>query len=525
MPRRAGSTKMKAVCYARVSTLGQAEGYSLRTQKDETEHLARALGADDIIYIEDAYTGTELNRPSMNRLREMVRDKECDLVVAYDPDRISRDLTDLLIVTREIDKADIPLRFVNFEWEDSPAGRMFLQMRGAIAEFEHALILERTTRGKTKKAATGKLRTQAQPYGYRFDKVTDSLVLHDEEAQWVQRIFAWFVNEGLSTWYIARRLAELGVSGPKSPNWSHGQVWRILKSRTYTGVLVRKDERPEWEPVRVPAIIDLATWEKAQALIAKSKAMNPKATKGEFLVQRLAVCGGCGRRLVVYTSTSRKLNRSWHYYTCPGRHPAKFGPTAAPLCTVKPIRTEDLDRIVWERVSSILREPRAYVDELKQLEHSNKEPLRIRLEEAKTKLQRAIDAEGRVHKAFIELGSLDEIEYRKYLAEYRTRAAEAEREIEELQRALRLEADLRGAEETLTLLGLRLQRATMEGEIPFEVRQKLVRELVEKVLVTDAVVEIRGAFDAVTEQTAEFMPLVASIEKRAVTRLAREELR
>ncbi len=164
---------MKAVCYARVSTLGQVEGYSLQTQKEETDNLARALGADEIIYVEDAYTGTELNRPAMNKLREMIRDNECDLVVAYDPDRISRDLTDLLIVTREIDKAGVPLRFVNFEWENTPAGRMFLQMRGAIAEFEHALILERTTRGKTKKASTGKLRTAAQPYGYRFDKVKD----------------------------------------------------------------------------------------------------------------------------------------------------------------------------------------------------------------------------------------------------------------------------------------------------------------------------------------------------------------
>lgn len=516
---------MKAVCYARVSTLGQVEGYSLQTQKEETDNLARALGADEIIYVEDAYTGTELNRPAMNKLREMIRDNECDLVVAYDPDRIARDLTDLLIVTREIDKAGVPLRFVNFEWENTPAGRMFLQMRGAIAEFEHALILERTTRGKTKKASTGKLRTAAQPYGYRFDKVTDSLVVQEDEAEWVLRIFAWFIDEGLSTWNIAKRLAELGVPGPKSPNWSHSQVWRILKSRTYTGVLVRKDERPEWEPVRVPAIIDVATWEKAQTLIARSKAMNPKATKGEFLVQRLAVCGGCGRRLVVYTSTSRKLNRSWHYYTCPGRHPVKFGPTASPLCTVKPIRTEELDRTVWERVSAILKEPRSYVDELRQLENSNKEPLRVRLEEAKTRLQRAIDAEGRVHKAFIELGSLDELEYRKYLGEYRTRAADAEREIEALQKALRLEADLKGAEETLTLLGLRLQRAAMEGEIPFEVRQRLVRELVEKILVTNDVVEIRGAFDSVTEQPTDFMPLVADIEKRAVTRLAREELR
>lgn len=515
---------MKAVCYARVSTLGQVEGYSLQTQKDETEKLARTLGADTIVHVEDAYTGTELDRPSMNRLREMVRNRECDLVVAYDPDRFSRDLTDLLIVTREIDKAGVPLRFVNFEWENTPTGRMFLQMRGAIAEFEHALILERTTRGKTRKAATGKLRTAAQPYGYRFDKETDTLVVQGEEARWVCRMFAWFVDGGLSTWDIAKRLAQLGVPGPRSPNWTHGQVWRILKSRTYTGVLVRKDERPEWEPVRVPVIVDMATWETAQKRISQSKAMNRKATRGEFLVQRMAVCGSCGKNLTVFTSASRKHNRKWHYYTCPGRHVAKFGPTAGPPCTVKPMRTEELDRVVWDRVCAILREPHAYVDELEKLKNSNGEPLSLRLEEAKARLRRAIDAEGRVHRAFIELGSLDEIDYRKYLAQYRTRAVDAEREIEQLERALAGEGDPRGAEETLAQMGLRLQRTAMEGEIPFEMRQKLVREVVEKVLVTNDTVEIRGAFDAVAvaERPTDFMPLVAGIEKRAVSRLAKE---
>lgn len=111
------------------------------------------------------------------------------------------------------------------------------------------------------------------------------------------------------------------------------------------------------------------------------------------------------------------------------------------------------------------------------------------------------------------------IEYHKFLAEYRSRAADAEREIEEMQRALRAEADLSQAEETLASLGLRLQRAAMEGEIPFDVKQSLVRELVEKVVVTDAAIEIRGAFEAVAQPSEDFMPLIVHMEKRAVTKI------
>lgn len=503
---------MKAVCYARVSTPGQAEGYSLETQHAATEQLARRLGATAIEHIEDTYTGTALNRPAMNYLRDLVRRRACDIVVVYDPDRFSRNLTDLLIIAREFDRAGVALHFVNFSWEDSPTGRLFLQMRGAIAEFEHALILERTTRGKTRKAALGKLRTYAQPYGYRFDRDTDSLVIYPPEAAWVQRIFEWWVQEQLSTWAIAQRLAALGVPGPKGPTWSYVQVWRILRSRTYVGQLVRRDERPDWEPVRVPPIVDEALWQQAQTLWERRKRFNPRSTRGTFLLQGLLRCGACGRRLTVFTTTQR--GRRWSYYTCRGRHRRVFGPEETMTrCPTKPIRTDDLDQQVWDQIRQFLAHSEQYVDELRQLEAVRQGPIHQRLAEARARLRHAREAEDRVHRAYVVLNALDEATYARYLAECRETAAAAQRDIDTLAGMLRATADWEALRRAVQSAAAR--PGSLEDR-PFPERQAMVRDLIDEVVVFNDRIEIHGALEP------PVMPSATNMEKRAVQKLLRE---
>lgn len=98
----------RALLYLRVSTVLQAEGFSLATQREGCEALAQERGAVVTGVLEDTYTGTSLDRPSMNALRDLVARGEVDLVIAHDPDRISRNLYDLLIITSDVEKAPSP---------------------------------------------------------------------------------------------------------------------------------------------------------------------------------------------------------------------------------------------------------------------------------------------------------------------------------------------------------------------------------------------------------------------------------
>lgn len=481
---------LKALVYTRVSTKEQAEGFSLETQREACEKKAKELGAVDIVFLEDTYTGIELDRPAMNLLRDYVRERQVDMIVVYDPDRFSRDLNDLLIVTKEIDRAGITLHFVNFDWQNTPQGMLFLQLRGAIAQFEHAQIRERTTRGKRKKAEKGMIRTYARPYGYNFNKETDCLEINEEEAKIVRLIFEWYIRDEnpLSPYEIAKRLADMGVPGPKGPNWIFSSIHRMLRNETYAGRLVRDDEQPDWQPILVPPIIDRATFEKAQARLKERARYNPKATKGEFLLQRLVFCGLCGKAMTVKTRTQK--GRAWSYYTCNGRYQRDFGPAVPTCCTLPPYRTTALDQEVWSRISELLKDPEKYMDYL--MNSAKDDGARQRLEQARTRLARVEQARDKVNHAWFSGYLESEEEFRKYLAEYRAKVQEIKQEIEHLEAVIK---DQEAAQEGIEVI--RSYAAKLAGsvdDLPFKAKQELVRTLVERVVVRPDLIEIRGHF-------------------------------
>lgn len=485
----------RAIVYARVSTQDQALGFSLETQKELCEKKARELGATEIEAVEDAYTGTDLDRPALNYLREKVADRSVDLVVVYDPDRLSRDLADLLIVCREFDKAGVRLEFVNFDWQKTPQGMLFLQMRGAFAQFEHALIRERTQRGKTKKAAMGKIRCYAKPFGYDWDSENDTLVINPQEAEIVRQMFAWLTDplEPLNPWQITKKLGQLYPQGPRGKGWLHSSVVRMLKNPVYAGILRRKDEQPDWKPVLVPAIIPPETFAKAQEALARSKRFNPKGTKKEFLLQRLLTCGECGRRLTVFSHNNSKEYR-YSYYTCPGRYPPKFGSEGRiGRCNLPPWRTDQLDQVVWETVAAMLRDPTLFYEYVtrENLEQANIP--RRRLEEAEKRKEQILRVLERIDRAYLVLEALPEEDYRRYRREHEQELAKVENDIERLQAILKDREQIQQGVEYLRRYAERL--AGSVDELSFSQRQMVVRELVQQVRVyADGNVEIEGYF-------------------------------
>ncbi|MGI9953190.1 recombinase family protein [Moorellaceae bacterium AZ2] len=485
----------KAIVYARVSTQDQALGFSLATQKELGEKRARDLGATEIEIIEDAYTGTELNRPALSYLRQQVVGGRVQLVVVYDPDRLSRDLTDLLILCREFEAAGVRLEFVNFDWQRTPQGILFLQMRGAFAQFEHALIKERTQRGKAKKAASGKIRCYAKPFGYDWDAENDTLVINPREAEIVKQIFDWLTDPlaPLTPWQITRRLSQLHPQGPRGKGWIYSTVLRILKNPVYTGRLLRKDEQPDWKPVLVPAIISPTTFAKAQEVLARSKRFNPKATRRQFLLQRLLVCGECGRTLAVFTHRSAGKNE-YSYYTCPRRYPRKVDARGKEeRCVLPPWNTTELDGAVWEAVASFLANPDLVQQYITQ-ERSSRSQISQRLAEARKRMEKIKQVLERIDRAYLVLGTLTEEEYQRYRREEERAMQEVK---EDLARLERISGDGEGALFTSTR-SLRWYVEVLAASIAhldFPAKQTVVRELVRQIRIyADGRVEVEGFF-------------------------------
>jgi DNA invertase Pin-like site-specific DNA recombinase len=133
--------------YARVSK-GDAQTTALQL---------RALTAHGVTKTyEEHASGGRWDRPRLHAMIEHLR--EGDVVVVWKLDRLSRSLKDLLHILDRIEAAGAGFRSLTEAIDTTtPAGRMMMQMVGAFAEFERAMIRERTSAGLEAARAEGRI--------------------------------------------------------------------------------------------------------------------------------------------------------------------------------------------------------------------------------------------------------------------------------------------------------------------------------------------------------------------------------
>lgn len=131
--------------YARVSTQGQ--------DLDQQRIMLSQVGCQRIF--EEKVSGARIDRIQLERLFDHLRTG--DIVVVTRLDRLARSTTDLLHIAEKIKAIGAGLRSLAEPWADttSPAGQMVLTIFAGIADFERALIGERTSAGRAAAKARG----------------------------------------------------------------------------------------------------------------------------------------------------------------------------------------------------------------------------------------------------------------------------------------------------------------------------------------------------------------------------------
>src|SRR4051794_8415065 len=134
-------------------------GYARVSKGDEQTNTlqARALRAAGCRRIfEEAASGGRWDRPELHRMLDQLR--EGDTVVVWKLDRLSRSLKDVLHIMERIGKAGAGFRSLTEDIDTTTsAGRMMMQMVAAFAEFERAMIRERTSAGLAAARAEGRV--------------------------------------------------------------------------------------------------------------------------------------------------------------------------------------------------------------------------------------------------------------------------------------------------------------------------------------------------------------------------------
>lgn len=490
---------MRAVIYARVSTEEQADrGHSLEDQVTRCEARARELGASEILVFTDpGISGSLWTRPGLTAAREAVKHGAA-FFICWDPDRFSRNLSLQLVVTEEIEKAGTRLEFLNFEWKNTPEGRLFYSLRGAIAEYEREKIKERTLRGKMAKARKGGLTQYYRAVGYRYDRETDALQIDPVEAQAVKDIYRWFVSEPeIGFTAIARRLEDMGHRPARnaSGRWDRSTVKGILANEIYIGRAYvhrydaagsaynkhlppeerrgyRERPREEWIEIPAPAIIDEITWRAAQHKLGLMGRLRGGHRGAFYLLSRLVYCG-CGQGM------SGKLQvpdgrKRYRYYCCNSTRRGQG-------CGAPQVKADEIEWIVWDRVKSWLTHPESFRAEMRKLLPDD---TRAAIEREQAQLDAEITQarkgrDGLLH--LVQKGAVDPIEVERLLSENLQTLNRLKVRRRELGDQL-VRHDL-AEQDAQTLLRLSAEFGNRIDRMEPVERQRLIRMLIERVTV------------------------------------------
>ena len=512
-----------AALYARVSGEQQRDSNTIASQTEALVAYAERHGyrvAPDMIIEDDGYTGAVLERPGLERVRDLAAEGRIEAVLVHAPDRLSRRYAYQVLIIEELARQGVETVFLNAPSMKTPEDHLLVQFQGMIAEYERAQILERSRRGKRHRARRGDIAVlSGAPYGYRYHKKTpDSDAFYEiaePQASVVRDVYRYYTCDHMSIGAIARKLNERAVpTSSGRSRWERSVVWAMLRNPAYKGracfgktrtaprqrvrPLRQRDgfagrnsvghERPreDWIEIAVPAIVSEHTFALAEERLQQNKVFSSRRTKTPSVSQGLVACGKCGYAL--YRTSARTSARKISYYRCLGSDAWRY--LNGPLCNSRPVRQDLLDDIVWTELVRLLEDPALVKAEIdRRLEAARvSDPNQQREADLRHRLIRVRKGIDRLVTAYQEESiTIDEL--RDRTPELRRQEQALHRELQSaVDRAQDRETYLRLAE-TLTDFLARLRSSAETLDIAE--RQRIVRLLVKEVLVTEDKITIR----------------------------------
>jgi site-specific DNA recombinase len=404
MPSTNGHGLKRAILYARVSTDEQARsGYSLAQQLEAMRDYAAREGYEVLEEVSDpGQSGASLERPGMDKVRDLVAVGGVSVVLAQDRDRFAREPAYHYLLKREFEEHGTLLRALNDRGDESPEGQLTDGILDQLAKYERAKTVERTRRGKLRKAREGKvIATRKPPYGFRYNEARDGLVVYEPEMAVVEQIFRLAAGgrgtssiqtylyhhniptpTGARTWersiikkmvmsdiYLPHTYEETAAllspeaAAALEPGAEYGIRWGNRFSRKgrqvsepdgdggrryRRSVTTVKRSPEEWIAVPVPAWLPRDLVEQARQMMASHRAPQRTHLAREWELRGLVRCT-CG--VLMGTRTTNSHGKIYYYYEC-RRRDCKRG-----TCKEKAIRAERVEAALWQIVSSLLTDP------------------------------------------------------------------------------------------------------------------------------------------------------------------------
>lgn len=285
---------------------------------------------------DDGYSGTNMNRPGMQRLLEMVRAEQVECIIVKDMSRFARNYLETGKYLEQI----FPFMGVRFiavnDGYDSREhtggiGEIDVQFKALIYDIYSRELSEKVKASNEILRSSGRHLSRCPSYGYKRPEDDYAGIIVDEEAaDVVKRIFAMRLS-GTSVSGIARILNAEGVDTPAiyhkkkrggdfamigdKPIWRADTVSSILRNETYAGTMVYgrfevremgsrrpvRTDKKKWK--RIPdhheALVTMEDFEKVQAMTGRKfgTEKRKRGEEGSVSLRGKIYCGGCGHKM------------------------------------------------------------------------------------------------------------------------------------------------------------------------------------------------------------------------------------
>ncbi len=373
---------MKLAIYCRVSTSLQEREETIQSQIAELKEIWK----DHVIvreYIDNGWSGGNLDRPDLDRLREDAKAGVFDTLSIYSTDRLSRNLYHQGIIVEELRKKEIEIFVKDKPIANTADGKFVFNVLGAAAEYEKEKILERMRRGRLFKVRKKRILGYIPPYGYNYRKKTSkregSFIINKKEAKIVKLIFDLY-TKFQSINRVQRELTQRNINPRNATKWCRSTVGQILRRNAYTGIGfynkrqsvevengkryqkktkcgIRKRPKEDWMEVNFPKIINRNKFNLVQKILSKKFKPFGKS-KNFYLLSGLTRCALCNS-----TCAGSTNGRNWKhgYYRCTNRRKTSPYPKE---CDAKHIRADRVDPAVWSEIGKAITNPKILINHI-----------------------------------------------------------------------------------------------------------------------------------------------------------------
>lgn len=324
---------LRYIGYVRKSTEDEEKQVlSKQAQADKIRQQFSELSIVDIL--DESKSAFEPDkRPVFSKILKMIDSGEVDGIVAWHPDRLSRNEVDASSITWRIRQGKIKdLKFASFSFDNSPEGLMMLQMTMSQSQYFSAKLSKDVKRGNEIKRKQGGI-TGTAPAGYINNPLTKprSVEIDPERFPLVRKAFDMYLTGEYSVQAVLKALNDdWGYKSIKrsklgGTKLSRGALYSIFRNPRYAGWIPDPYENEKFYKANFPAMITMEEYDKVQDLLGKKGKPRLCASK-QFVLKGFIRCGECGCMITAEHKARKLVSGSTNnhiYYHCTRKRPCK----------------------------------------------------------------------------------------------------------------------------------------------------------------------------------------------------------